>query len=83
MVKINIHEFTKKFNEEYNFCYEHYDRVAGFRDAVKAFDDYIDRDVGGFKNFVREFVEFRHDIISSDREAAAFMFALESLGALD
>ena len=35
-----------------------------------------------FRSFVGEFVDFRHDIVSSDREAAAFMFALESMGAL-
>ena len=83
MVKINIHEFAKKFNEEYDFCYEHYDRVAGFGEAVKAFDDFLNGDVGGFKNFVAEFVKYRGDIVSSDREAAAFMFAMESMGALD
>ena len=83
MAKINIHEFTKKFNEEYNFCYKHYDRVAGFRDAVEAFDNFLNGDVCGFKNFVMEFVQYRGDIISSDREVAAFMFAMESMGALD
>lgn len=29
---------------------------------------------------VKEFVAFRGDFISSDREAAAFMFALDSVG---
>jgi len=81
-VKVNINDFMKKFSEEYDFLYENYDRVAGFDEAVDAFDDYLANDIGGFQKFVGEFVDYRHDIVSSDREAAAFMFALESMGAL-
>lgn len=81
-MKINIHDFAKQFKLEYRFLYENWDHVAGYDEAVDAFDDYLKNDVGGFRKFVGEFVDYRHDIISSDREAAAFMFALESLGAL-
>lgn len=81
-MSINIHEFAKKFGQEYSFLYENHDRVAGFREAVDAFDEYLANDIGGFKKFVGEFVSFRGDFISSDREAAAFMFALESIGGL-
>lgn len=81
-MKLNIHEFAKKFNKEYEFCYEHQDRVAGFREAVREFDEFLENDVGGFKKFVGEFAKYRQDVISSDREAAAFMFAMESMGAL-
>lgn len=81
-ISVNIHDFAKKFGEEYEFCYENDDCVAGYEEAVDAFDDYLKRDICGFKKFVGEFVNFRHDFISSDREAAAFMFALESMGAL-
>ena len=81
-MKVNINDFMKKFSEEYDFLYENYDRVAGFDEAVVAFDEYLSKDIGGFRSFVGEFVDFRHDIVSSDREAAAFMFALESMGAL-
>ena len=81
-MSINIHEFAKKFGQEYSFLYENRDRVAGFREAVDAFDEYLEKDIGGFKKFVGEFVDFRKDFISSDREAAAFMFALESMGVI-
>lgn len=81
-MSINILEFAKKFNEEYDFLYENRDRVAGFDEAVDAFDEYLAKDIGGFQKFVGEFVDFRKDIISSDREAAAFMFALESMGVI-
>lgn len=38
---------------------------------------YADEEAGG------EFARYRGDIVTSDREAAAFSFALEALGALD
>lgn len=44
-------------------------------DAVEAFDEFSQK----HKEFVREFAKYRGDFISSDREAAAFMFALESM----
>ena len=81
-MSINIHEFAKKFRQEYSFLYENRDRVAGYDEAVDAFDEYLEKDIGGFKKFVGEFVDFRKDFISSDREAAAFMFALESMGVI-
>lgn len=81
-MKININDFLAKFNEEYDFLYENRDRVAGFDEAVDAFDDYLAKDIGGFRKFVCEFAVFRKDFISSDREAAAFMFALESVGVI-
>ena len=70
---INIHEFLRKFAKEYNFLYEN-DPVAGQQEATKAFDEFMKSESNA--RFVREFVAFRGDVISSDREAAAFMFAL-------
>lgn len=75
MKNINIHKFLEKFSIEYDFLYENDDRVAGFREAVDAFDDFCKDN----SKFVAEFIRFRGDFISSDREAAAFMFALDSL----
>lgn len=81
-MKVNIDDFMKKFRQEYAFLYDNNDRVAGYQEAVDAFDDYLANDIGGFQKFVGEFVDYRNDIVSSDREAAAFMFTLESMGAL-
>lgn len=81
-MKANIDEFGKRFKQEYNFLYDNRDMVAGFCEAVDAFDEYLRKDIGGFKKFVREFVEWRKDFISSDREAAAFMFTMEGMGML-
>ena len=73
--KISIHAFLEKFNEEYAFLYEHDDNVAGFEEAVQAFDEsLLEHPV-----FVAKFAEFRGDLISSDREAAAFMFAFDAM----
>jgi hypothetical protein len=77
----NIHTFARKFQDEYNFCYDCGDRVSGYREAVDEFDARItDRN---FADFVEEFANYRGDLITSDREAAAFMFAMESLELLD
>lgn len=75
MKNININEFLGKFNSEYDFLYENDDCVAGFDEAVKAFDDFSKN----HKDFISEFVKRTGDFISSDREAAAFMFALDTL----
>jgi hypothetical protein len=47
--------------------------VAGYKEAVQAFDEFLPYHHG----FVDEFVKYRGDFLSSDREAAAFMFAME------
>lgn len=73
--KISIQEFLEKFNDEYKFLYDSNGTVCGEKEAVKAFDDFAKQ----HGDFVREFVIFRGDFISSDREAAAFMFALDSM----
>lgn len=72
--KINIHKFLEQFNKEYDFLYDNFDAVAGYDEAVAAGDEFIKKN----PKFVREFVEYRGDFISSDREVAAFIFALET-----
>ena len=72
---MNIAKFFDQFNKEYKFLYDNNDNVAGFREAVQAFDEFLPE----HKEFVSEFVKYREDFISSDREAAAFMFALETM----
>ena len=78
--KVNIKEFLKKFNEEYDFLYEHNDNVCGYYDALKEGDLFISDKKN--INFIREFNEYRQDILSSDREVVAFMFTMESMGLL-
>lgn len=71
-MSINIHKFAEQFNKEYNFLYDHNDMVAGYREALEEGDKFITE----HGDFVGEFVKYRGDIISSDREVVAFMFAL-------
>ena len=47
--------------------------MAGYEEAVNSFDEFVKT----HGDFVGEFVKFRGDLVSSDREAAAFMFALD------
>lgn len=75
-ININIKVFLEKFNEEYDFLYDNYDRVAGYIEALEAGDSFIESHL----DFVKEFNNYRGDILSSDREVVAFMFALESMG---
>lgn len=67
-------KLLEDFNNEYDFLYSNRDRVAGYDEAVKAFDEFLATTEG--KELVQKFVAYRGDIISSDREAASFMFAL-------
>lgn len=74
---INIHKFAKRFGKAYDFLYNgDYEDTYEYREAVNAFDEMC-KNNESFAAFVREYVQFRKDYISSDREAAAFMLALE------
>ena len=75
-IKIPIEQFSKEFKEEYNFLYKHNDKVAGYEQALNEFDSMLKND-NNFKKFVGQYVEYRQDFLSSDRECVAFMFALE------
>lgn len=74
---LTMKKLLDKFVEVYNYLYEHYQTpVPGYDEAVKGFDDFLATPVG--KVFIRTFVEYRGDAVTSDREAAAFIFALRS-----
>ena len=51
--------------------------MAGYSEAVDAFDEFIKDERRAA--FVGEFAKYRQDMVTSDREAAAFMFALDAL----
>ena len=72
-----MEKLLNKFNQEYEFLYDNDDNVCGYDEAVDAFDE--DMKNPRFKKLVQDFVQYRKDFISSDREAAAFEFACESL----
>ena len=74
---INIQEFAKEFNRQYDFIYEANKQgkyVAGTDEAIEYFDrNRTEKET----EILKEFVKFRHDFVSSDREIAAFMFAID------
>lgn len=76
---ISMEKFCEQFQKEYNFLYDCRGYVAGYDEAVSAFD----RFQADHADFVLEFAQYRGDVVSSDREAAAFMFALNSLDVPD
>lgn len=75
--KIDYNRLLSQFGKEYNFLYDNHDNVAGFREAMDFFDNYIKTEIG--LAVVSQFSKLRQDIIASDREATAFAFALDSL----
>ena len=78
--KVNIKEFLKKFNEEYDFLYDNDDNVCGYYDALKEGELFISDKKN--INFIREVNEYIQVILSSDREVVVFMFTMESMGLL-
>lgn len=74
---LTMKKLLDKFVEVYNYLYEHPQMpVPGYAEAIKDFDNMLATPVG--KVFIRTFVEYRGDAVTSDREAAAFIFALRS-----
>ena len=69
---INIHRFANKFSDVYDFLYTHHDNVAGFAEAMEFGDWFIQ----SFPGFTHKFTDYRGDILTSDREVAAFGFAI-------
>ena len=69
-------ELLKSFKKNYNELYEHKSaRAREYMAAVDAFDMLLKIS----PNFINGFARWRGDAISSDREAAAFMFALDEV----
>lgn len=79
----NIEKLYQEYTKEYEYIYENNcqrKEIAGESEAAKYFDDVILKEKFELLN---EFNKYRGDIIMSDREAAAFVFASEKLGLLD
>lgn len=74
-VALNIEDFLERFNEIYEYLYEENDKVEGFDIAVSTFDNFQKTHT----ELVREFDSYRGDLISSDREAATFIYALNEM----
>lgn len=69
---ISMDELGRRFASAYDALYRTRDGLAGYREAVEAFDAFASRN----GDVVAEFARHRGDFVSSDREAAAFMMAV-------
>lgn len=77
-INFNLSEFLEEFKRTYMDLYNNW-KPADYLECVQAFDRFV-----GDKNhaeFVGEFAYYRGDLISSDREAAAFMMILAKMDA--
>lgn len=71
-------KFIRQFNKEYEKMYNSKDKVRDYREAVQYFDTHLEEK--WFKNLLNSFVLERGDVVTSDRECAAFVFALKFFG---
>lgn len=70
-----LEKMIEDFNKEYEYLYDNYIEDA---ESVDEFDSKMKNDFA-FKLLVSAFAEARHDFITSDREAAAFMRAFHKM----
>ncbi len=78
-----IEKLYQEYTKEYEYIYDNNcqrKEIAGASEAAKYFDEVILKEK---KDLLNKFNKYRGDIIMSDREAAAFVFACEKLGLLD
>ena len=73
---MDMKKLEEQFNKEYEFLYNAPGYVEGYNEAVTYFDQLLEAN----PEPIREFARYRGDVVSSDREAAAFVFAYTKLG---
>lgn len=76
-----IKEFVKEFGTMYSEIYETEaagEDYPGARLATWAFDEFGKTDAG--RDLINAYIEEAQDLITSDREAAAFMLTLDRFG---
>jgi len=70
-----VEELLKEFKRVYSVLYDNKNNVSGYAEALTEGDKFIHE----HPKFVGEFAKHRGDILSSDREVAAFMMAMKNL----
>lgn len=69
---LNIHDFYKRYQENYDWLYNGGDQISDYDTLWEEFDN-LCAGSEGFCSFVGEFCDFMGDLIISDREEAAFI----------
>ena len=75
-MSVNIDDFLKQFEKNYDFLYNAKGYVAGYDEAVEFGDKFMKR----HPYFVKGFCKYRGDLLTSDREVASFAFTLDDFG---
>lgn len=70
-MNITMEMVLDKFNEVYSFIYDSEDKIPNYQDMIALGDKMI----RSHDKFVEDFIRYRGDILSSDREVAAFAYA--------
>ena len=78
MTPKELKEFDQEFNAAYNMLYEYGDAGEAYASAVKDFDQEMEKH-GRLWERAQYIANYRLDIVTSDREAAAFMIAYKKL----
>lgn len=74
-MRVNIDDFLKQFEKNYDFLYNAKGYVVGYDEALEFGDKFIKQ----HPEFVSEFCKYRGDLLSSDREVASFAFTLDDM----
>lgn len=84
-ITIDFNKLNKQIGKNYQTLYDNNDEIMGGHDEMLSgsdlaytFDCYM-KEMPEFKNLVWAFSNFIQDFISSDREAAAFLFTVDEL----
>jgi hypothetical protein len=71
-----LRELRERVSDWYERIYDSYDNVPGYQEAIDAGDALI----RSHAPYVDALIEYRGDMLSSDREVAALAFAMDELG---
>lgn len=77
-MNLNIHEFAKLYSDSYSWLYEQDSTGEFTQEFAWTFTELMHKNKS-FKRFVQDFVRYRGDFITSDREAAAFVLTMDRM----
>lgn len=74
-IDIDMELFSKEFNANYEYLYNSDNDIPQYYELMDMFDMLSGKNEM-FTKLVTEFIKYRQDYITSDREAVAFMITL-------
>lgn len=72
---LDINDFYERYQKNYEWLYNSGDQLSDYHTLVEEFDNLCMKSES-FRSFVREFCNFIGDMVTSDREEAAFILTL-------